>query len=220
MKRKEIVILGGIGNGSVIAAAIEDVFGKDSKEVVIKGYLNDRLEIGSNIEGYPVIGTLDASKSLSKDSNIYFINTILKINDNDKRIERVKNLGIPDEKYYSFVHPSAYIASNVEVGHGSIIMPNCTISPGVRIGKNSLVMVSSTIGHNSEIKDFVHIAAQSCVGSYVTIEEGCHIGLNSTIKENVELGELSSIGMGAVLTKSVPTRELWLGCPAKFFKKI
>ena len=77
MHKKEIVILGGIGNGSVIAAAIEDAFGKDSMEVSVKGYLNDRLECGSDIEGYPVIGSLNDVGPLLEIPSIYFINTIL-----------------------------------------------------------------------------------------------------------------------------------------------
>lgn len=43
MNGKKIVILGGIGNGSVIASAIEDAFGKNSMEVKIW----DNLMIGS-----------------------------------------------------------------------------------------------------------------------------------------------------------------------------
>lgn len=151
---------------------------------------------------------MDIAKSLLEDPNVFFINTILKMDDNEKRIQRIKSLGIPDDKYYSFIHPSVYLASNVEIGTGTIIMPNCTVSSGVKIGNNSLVMVSSTIGHNTEIKDFVHIAAQPCIGPYVTIQE------------YKELGKLSALGMGAVLTKSIPNRELWIGCPAKHFKKI
>lgn len=215
---KKVIVLGGLGNGSVIANAIRhaNTLGDDS--IICKGFLNDRVAIGDYIDDFPVLGTLsDVQKFLQED--YYFINTILRIDGQRERISIFENLKIPDDRLVSFVHPTSYIAPNVKIGAGSIVMPHVCISPGTKIGKNCLIMVAATIGHDNDIGDFAHIAAQSCIGSYLKVGKGVHFGLNCTIRENLKIGDYATIGMGAVLTKDVAPCEIWAGNPAKFLRK-
>ena len=215
---KKVIILGGIGNGSVIAAAINDARKRGQIEWEVYGYLNDREPRGISIEGYPVLGALkDVQIFLNEE--FYFINTILRIDGQKERIEMFENLCIPDSRLVTFVHPLAYVASNVSIGPGTIIMPNVSISSGTKLGKGTIVMVNAIIGHNNIIGDFCHFAAQSCIGAYLRIDNGVHIGLNASVKEDLLIGENSTLGMGAVLTKNMPANEIWIGNPAKFFRK-
>jgi len=52
---QKVIILGGIGNGSVIAQAIADANRRNDNNLEMIGYLNDREEQDSQIEGYPVL---------------------------------------------------------------------------------------------------------------------------------------------------------------------
>ena len=215
---KKIIILGGLGNGSVIANAIIDanIHGFDEWEFV--GYLNDRQGKDSLIEGFPVLGkTGDASEFIKK--GFYFINTIYRIDGQKKRIKLFKSLKIPDSSLVTFIHPMSYIAPNVKLGAGTVIMPNVSISSGTSFGKCCLVMVGATIGHNNEICSYCHFAAQCCTGAYLTISDGVHIGLNATIRENLEIGKNSTLGMGSVLLENISENEIWAGNPAKFIRK-
>ncbi|MCD4820388.1 MAG: hypothetical protein K8S23_17045 [Candidatus Cloacimonetes bacterium] len=217
LKKKKVLILGGIGNGTVIAYAINDAYEPGQSDLFVAGFLNDREVVGSKIEGFSVLGkTNEIQRFLSEDYLI--INTIYRIDGNEKRIENLKKLKIPDEKFVSFIHPSAYVTKNVKIGNGVIIMPNVSISSGVEIGNNSLIMVNATIGHNSKIGKYCHIAAQSSIGSFVNIQNGIHIGLNATIRENCVLGKFSSLGMGSVLLNNIGEKEIWVGNPAKLLR--
>lgn len=218
MKSKKVLILGGLGNASVIGAAILDANKRGYNELDFAGYLNDREEKGSLIEGHPVMGkTSEISKFIEED--YYFINTIFRIDGQEERIQMFEKLGVPDERLATFIHPTAYVAPNVALGPGSVIMPNVSLSPGTVFGKCCLVMVNAIVGHNNTIGDFCHIAAQACIGAYLKIETGVHIGLNASIRENLTIGRNSTVGMGSVLTKDVGPNEIWLGNPAKFFRK-
>lgn len=214
---KKILILGGLGNGSVIANAIIDSNKRSCTEWEFAGYLNDRLEIGSLIETYPVMGkTGDARNFL--DEGYYFINTIFRIDGQKERINMFESLGLPSERLATFVHPLSYVAPNVNLGHGTVIMPNVSVSSGTSFGDGCLVMVGATIGHDNQIGKYCHFAAQCCVGAYMKIGEGVHIGLNATIRENLTIGNYATLGMGAVLTKNVNDYEIWVGNPAKFLR--
>lgn len=213
---KKVLILGGKGNGTVVANAIIDANKRGFKEYEFAGYLNDGEEQGNYIEEYPVI---DKVKNISKYfDEYYFINTILRIDGNVQRINMVEDLNIPLEKLAIFVHPTAYVAPNVKMNPGVVIMPNVSISANTKIGKNSLIMVGATIGHDNVMGDYLHVSAQACVGSYLTLGTGVHIGLNVSIKENITIGDNATIGMGTVLTKNVGNNEIWIGNPCKFLR--
>lgn len=217
-KPKRVLILGGVGNGTVIAQAIVDANQRGNNEWEMAGYINDREEPGSEIEGFPVMGKLDDCRRLM-DEGYYFINTIFRIDGQQERIDRVESLGIPDERWATFVHPLTYVAPDVVLGPGTVIMPNVSISSGTTFGRGCIVMVGATIGHNNQIGNNCHFAAQSCLGAYLEIADGVHIGLNATTRENIKIGKNATLGMGAVLTKSMGDREIWVGNPAKLLRK-
>ncbi|MDP8231384.1 MAG: hypothetical protein P9L91_01810 [Candidatus Zophobacter franzmannii] len=179
---KKILILGGLGNGSVIANAIVDAQMRGSKEWEFVGYLNDR-EIGE-IQGYPVLGKVCEASDYAK-KGYYFINTILRIDGQKERIDLFEKLSIPDESLATFIHPLSYVTPNVIREPGSVVMPYVAISSGAILKKGVLLNVSCTIGHDTILGEYTHVAAQACIGAYLKIGSGVHIGLNSTIRENL-----------------------------------
>lgn len=214
---RKVAILGGKGNAALVAAAMEHARRMGATEWEVAGFLNDREPVGSIIDMFPVIGkTTDAKRLL--DEGFWFVNAILRIDGNHERIAMFENLGIPDDRLATFVHPMAYVAPSVQLGAGCIIMPNVSMSPGTKLGKGCLMMVGSMMGHDNIVGDFCHIAAQAAVGSYLTIGKGVHIGLNATVKENLSIGDFATLGAGAVLTKNMGENEIWAGNPAKFLR--
>ena len=215
---RKVLILGGLGNGTVIANAITHAQRMGTTDLECAGFLNDRTPVGEYIEDYPVLGKVaDAPRFQAE--GYWFINTILRIDGQNERINLFEQLGIDDAHLATFVHPMAYVAPNVRMDPGTIIMPQACVSPGTHFGRGCLVMVAATIGHNNEIGEFTHIAAQACVGSYLKIGRGVHIGLNATVRENLTIGDYATLGMGAVLTKDMESHDIWVGNPAKFLRK-
>lgn len=215
---KRIVILGGIGNGSVIANAIIDANKRGSHEWEFAGYLNDRIEAGGHIESIPVLGKLDDWVKFA-DEGCFFINTIYRVDGQQERIDLFERLNIPDDRLATFIHPLAYVAPNAMLGAGTLLMPFAVISSATILGKCCLVMVGATILHNTMIGCYCHFAAQCCVGANMNIGEGVHIGLNATTRENLTIGRCSTLGMGSVLTKNMGENEIWAGNPARFLRK-
>lgn len=215
---KKVLIIGGQGNGSIIAHAILHSNNLGFNEWICEGFLNDHTGIGNLIDGFLVKGELnDASKYVKK--GYYFINTILRIDGQKERIKLFNSLEIPDERMATFIHPMAYVAPGVSISNGVVIMPQVSISSGTSIGKNTLILDGTTVGHDDDIGDFCHLSYQACVGSYLKIGNGVHIGLNATVREHITIGNYSTLGMGAVLTKNIDEGEIWIGNPARFLRK-
>ena len=216
MSRK-VVILGGTGNATVVAAAIEHARRLGATDLEVAGFLNDREPIGKVLDLFPVIGRLEDTQRLLKEG-YWFINTILRIDGNRERIALFESLNIPDDRLATFVHPMAYVAPSVQLGPGCVIMPNVSMSPATKLGKGCLMMASSMMGHDNTVGDFCHIAAQSAVGSYLKIGKGVHIGLNATIHEGFTIGDYATLGMGSVLKHDIREGEIWAGNPARFLR--
>lgn len=215
---KKVLIIGGEGNGSIVASAIKHANLMGHNEWVCAGFLNDNIDVGEKIDGFEVHGKLeDASKFLQE--GYYFINVILRIDGQNERIQKILDLGIPDDRMATFVHPMAYISPGVKLLSGVVVMPHVSIRTSTIIGKGCIILDGATIGHDNEIGDFCHIATQACVGSFLKVGYGVHIGLNATIREHLSIGDYATVGMGAVLTKNVGEGEVWAGNPAKFLRK-
>ena len=216
---KRIVIIGGVGNGTVIADAISDAAIKYGIELEVIGFLNDRIPTGSTLTGYPVLGRLqDTEHYISMGYS--FIYTIYRIDGQIERIAILDKLHIPPEQILTFVHPTAYVAPSAVVEKGSIVMPLCAISAGAIIGKQCILMQGTTVGHDSTLIEHCHLAAQSCISSFVTLHKGVHIGLNATVGDNLELGQYSTLGMGSVLLKNIPPNQIWVGNPARYLRNV
>lgn len=217
---QKVIIIGGVGNGTVIARAIKDANSRGVNEIVVEGYFSDRIPPGELIEGLPVI-----AKTSKENIQIYikkgykFIYTVLRIDGQQERLGLYSELNITDESLAVFVHPLAYVAPNVKLAPGTVLMPYVSVSSGTKFGKSCLVMVGAIIGENISFGNFCHVAAQACLGSNLKIGEGVHIGLNSAILENVSIGDYSTIGMGAILSENIDSGEIWAGNPAKFLRK-
>ena len=215
---KRVIILGGVGNGSVIANAIVDANRRGEREWEFAGYLNDRIEAGGHIESHPVLGKLADWETLAQEG-CFFINTIYRIDGQKPRIDLFESLHIPNDRLATFIHPMAYVAPNALLGPGTVVMPNVAISSATTIGRGCLVMVGATILHNTQIGNYCHFAAQCCVGANMKIADGVHVGLNATTRENLTIGRYASLGMGSVLTNDMGESEIWIGNPARFFRK-
>lgn len=215
---KKVIILGGIGNGSVIANAIADANRRGDHEWEFAGYLNDRMEAGEHIESYPVLGKL-ADWKMNAASDRFFINTIFRIDGQQQRIDLFESLDIPDDRLATFVHPMAFVAPNARLGPGTVVMPQAAISSAAAIAKGCLIMVGASIGHNSTIGRFCHFAAQCCIGAFMNIADGVHIGLNATTRENLTIGRNATLGMGSVLTRNMGENEIWIGNPARYLRQ-
>ncbi|KFD40773.1 hypothetical protein DK28_0215650 [Peptococcaceae bacterium SCADC1_2_3] len=210
---KKVIIIGGVGNGTVVSSVIEDIM-RENQEWELLGFLNDQMKIGEELNGFPILGTVDEAPRFNF-KDCYFIYTLHQVKKELERIERLHKLGINDEKFATLIHPTAVVSRNVKLGYGVVLMPGVIISPNAVIENHTLLYANSFVGHDTIIGNYCFIANNASVGGRVVVEEGVHIGSNSSIIERITIGKWSLVGLGAVVTKDVSPFTKVVGNPAK-----
>lgn len=109
------------------------------------------------------------------------------------------------------------IESKVEIGSNTCI-DRGTINDTV-IGEGSKIDNLVHIAHNVKVGKNCVIIAHAMIGGSTVIDDGAWISPSAVIRDGIRIGKNSLIGMGSVVTKNVPNNEVWMGNPAKCFKK-
>ena len=141
---------------------------------------------------------------------------------------------------------STNIGDNTNIWQFCVVFPEAKIGTGCNICANVLIENEVVIGNNVTVKsgvqlwDGVTLEDNVFVGPNVTftndlfprsknpdwklsktvVKKGASIGANATILCGITIGENAMIGAGSVVTKDVPSGEVWIGNPARFFKQI
>jgi len=138
------------------------------------------------------------------------------------------------------------IEDDVEIGDGTIIKNYVELRKNTKIGKNCYIdsRVSTSgncvIGDNVTLRYSV-IIARGCEigdGSYLCprvmtnnldtgksqvggakIGKDCFIGTNTVLQHGITLGDNVVTGSLSFVNKSIPSNEIWIGSPAKFYAK-
>jgi len=216
---KKIIIIGGEGNGGVVASCIEDNRIRfNDTEWEVAGFLND-FEIGKTILGYPVLGGTDNIEKFLRE-DYYFIYAIHMIGRNVKTEEVFLKMNIPLERFATIIHKTAFVAKSAILEPGVFVMSNCYIGPGVKMGYCSLMMANSLLGHNTTVGPLCHFSVGSVTSSYIEIGKVSDVSLGAKVLEKRKIGNYAVAGANSLITHDIPDYEIHIGSPAKFLKKI
>lgn len=111
---------------------------------------------------------------------------------------------------HCFIENKVNIGNNVTIKSGVQIWDGITLDDDVFIGPN----VTFTNDKTPRSKQFLAEYPETI------IKKGASLGANVTILPGVVVGECAMVGAGSVVTHNIPEREVWVGNPAKFLRKI
>lgn len=98
-----------------------------------------------------------------------------------------------------------------EVGNRVLMGSRCTLSAHTIVEDDVIIKYAFVA---TDTPDLTHNdEKQVCV-----LKKGSLYGANVTIMPAVTVGEYSQIGASSQVRHDVPARQIWFGCPAKYFK--
>ncbi len=209
---KKIIIIGAGGNSKVIIDIIQSRV-QQGEKLEIVGFLDDDTAKVS-MKGYPNLGLVKRMEQYNTHSDIFFINGI-----GNNNIRRRICQTYSDARYYTAIHTSALIGSDVSIGDGSVIMPGAVINTDSIIGKHVLINTGAIIEHDNRIEDYVHVASGAATAGDVQIGEASMLGTGAKVIQGLTIGKNTMIGAGAVVISDIPDGCTAVGVPAKVKEK-
>lgn len=178
----------------------------------VVGILDDDAGLrGSLVDGVRVVGAVDAA--IDREEQL-----LVCVGPSGSRrgvVSRLRALGVDDERYATFVAPSARLGGTSTVGRGSILLDGVVVTADATIGRHVVIMPNCTVTHDGVLEDFATLAAGVALGGGVVIGEASYLGMNASVRQRVTVGATATVGMGAAVVRDVPPGETWVGVPAR-----
>lgn len=201
-----IILIGYAGHAFVAA----DIFLRNGVELL--GYC-DHEEKELNPYNLPYLGSEDSEGARALlDEHYWFVS----IGDNRIRSRVYEKLETHTRGFgTNAIHPTAVIASSVEMEEGVMVAAGAVLNPLARIGFGVICNTGCIIEHECIIGDFAHIAPGAVLAGNVTVGDGAFVGANAVVKQGVQIGRDAVVGAGAVVLRDVPAGQTVVGNPAR-----
>ena len=201
MDSNSVVLVGGGGHCKSVIDSLYSM-GYGSKDLLV---LDHNLKINSEILGVKVVGTDEDLR------NLYLLGirkafiTVGSVG-NTKARERIVDVFTPiGFDFVNVIDKSSNVASDVEIGKGSIV------NSSTIIGDYCIVNSNTTIEHDCKIGDFSHVSPGAVLNGNVEIGCRVHIGSNSSIREGVTITDDVIIGMGSIVLSNISKPGTYYG---------
>lgn len=163
------------------------------------GFAAEEKYIGPDnyeIEGLPVVPLESLTDYYPTDDNeiLMGVGHSQMGNVRKKIFEKCKAMGY---QYTTFIHPTAVIASNAEIGEGTIILEKTLIQPFCKIGRANLLWDNVCIAHNGILGDFNTLSGTAGISGNVTIGNNCYIGKHGMVFDKIQIADYTLVGAGA-----------------------
>lgn len=132
--------------------------------------------------------------------------------------ERIVNKFPENTKWYTFIHESAYIGSDVSIEDGTIICPGVILTTNIILGKHAHLNILSTIGHDCIIGDYFTTAPGGKVSGNCDIGDRVYLGTNASIKQKIIVTNDVTIGLNGGVVKNINESGIYGGVPVKKLK--
>jgi sugar O-acyltransferase (sialic acid O-acetyltransferase NeuD family) len=128
---------------------------------------------------------------------------ILAIGITQYRQEAIKTLRHVQNSFISYIHPTALLNGNIQLGRGAVVFPFCIISNDTKIGNFAFLNGYSSIGHHSVVGENLVMSPYAAITGNCILGDNVSMGTHSTVIPKRKIGNDSKLSPGAVAMKDV-----------------
>lgn len=207
---KKILIFGAGGFGREVQWLIECINQK-TPTWQIEGYLDDGVEPGTEINGYPVLGGIDKLKEFDEETAVVCAVGSARVR--EQIINRIKEMG--NYQFPNLIHPDVQMSESVNFGEGNIICAGNILTVNIEVKDFVIINLSCTVGHDAVLNSFVTVYPGVNISGCTVMEKGVELGTGCKIIQGIEIAENTIVGAGAVVVRNLPSDCTAMGVPAK-----
>lgn len=197
-----------IGAGGHARACI-DVIEAEGR-FTVAGLVGQAHEVGSDVLGYPVLGSDADLPVLLAQYRLAFI-TVGQIASAALRMRIAAQLAQLGVACPTIVSPRAHVSRHATLGAGTIVLHGAIVNAGASVGPHCILNSQSLIEHDARVDQFCHISTGAIVNGGAAVGEGSFIGSRSVLKHGITVGQRCIVGMGLALRRDLADQTTFLG---------
>ena len=197
---KNLILVGGGGFALEIYSYIVDELNKEkSVNIHIKGVLDSSsvCELCQKHSDVEYLGDIDAYKA--EDNDVFLI-TVGNATGRRSIAAQLKEMCLP---FHSYIHSSAHVSSNAELGQGVFIGPHCIVSAHAKISDNVALNVYCGVGHGAIIGPHSVMSPYSVINGDCALGEAVFLGSRVTLNPKIKIGAFTVIDAGCILRENI-----------------
>lgn len=207
---KKIIIVGAGGMGGDTQWLIERI-NQVSKTYQLLGYIDDGIEEGTMINGFPVLGGMQVLKTVSEPTSVAFAIG----NPGVRKKLREMAAENPYLNYPNLIDPSVIMSDRVQLGEGNIICASVILTMNPVIGDFNLICNRSIVGHDDRIASYNTLYPGVLLSGNVTLEEEIELGTGSQVIQGLQIGKNVVIGAGGTVIRNIREAGTYVGTPVR-----
>lgn len=205
---KDVIVVGASGYGREVFQYVKDVSRHDT-DIRAKGLLDDDATLRGSMGGEDIIG----------DTYTYAIQEhdrfVISAGSPDVRHTLAERLAGRGAKFFTLIHPNAYVAPTARIGAGCIVSPYASVCSYAQLEDHILLVVYASVAHDCRIGSYCSFSPYSAVAGGGVVGSKVFLGSHALVTPLRHVGQESKIAAGAVVYHDVPERSLATGNPAK-----
>lgn len=204
----ERVIVFGAGD---LGASQRCIFATRGIEVI--GWADDRVAVGTEIGGLPVLGNGDELPRLlaAEGATASFAIGYNRFDLRARRFEELRDAGVA---FTRCVHASAVVDPSAALGAGVVLFAGAVVDHGCVLEDNTLLNTGAVVAHDTTIGSHAFLSPGVALAGFVAVGRCALVGLGSRVIERVRIGRGATVAAGAVVLEDVPEFALVAGVPA------
>ena len=206
---EELIIVGAGGFGREVMQYTQDAFAHNPN-VRIKGFLDDNPDsLANHTLAFQILGN---TSDYVIQENDRFIVALGNPEIYQTLVERLARRGA---KFFTLVHPLAYVAPTAKLGQGCMIAPFAVVGPFAVLEDHVSLNVYASVGHDTHVESYCVLTPYAVINGYVTLEQRVFLGTQAIVLAGKRVGKGSKISAGAVAYRNIPANSLVVGNPGK-----
>jgi sugar O-acyltransferase (sialic acid O-acetyltransferase NeuD family) len=182
-----------VGAGGYGRLALDILIAGGFEAWVIGFYDDAHAVLPDKVRGIPVLGDIGMLKSML---SVEAVHVVVAITDNAVRLRVANSIRALGARFFTAVHPAAYVSAEADVGDGSVLAAGAVVGPDATVGSHCYVGPRAVIDRDAVVGAGVWVSAGAVVGP------GARVGVRAV------LGQNSSVGRGAVVEEGVEVAAL------------
>ncbi|MDE6338206.1 MAG: acetyltransferase [Muribaculaceae bacterium] len=207
---KDLILVGGGGHCRSVIEAAESAGRK------IRGILDLPQYVGTDVAGYPVIGTDNDISEYAEDCEfIVTVGAIENAEPRERLHNRIKEAG---GVLATVVASTAFVSPRAELGEGTVVLHQALVNSCAKVGKSVIINSGAIIEHDAEVGDLTHVSTGAKVNGGCRVGAWCFIGSGAVIVQGVSAGDDVFVGAGSLLARDAAAPGVYVGYPARKVK--